>query len=391
VLQQERLRALGQMASGIAHDINNTISPVSLYVESLLGHESGLSDRARQYLTIILTAVEDVAQTVSRMREFYRPREPQLSLTRVDLNTLVQQVIDLTRSRWSDVPLQRGVSIDVQTELLGDLPTIVGSGGEIRDALTNLVFNAIDAMPEGGTLTLQTSVVLPNQSDGDLSSHVCVEVRDTGVGMDDDTRRRCIEPFFTTKGERGSGLGLSSVYGVAQRHTGQLQIDSERGRGTAVRLNFPLSTDEPTSGGGGRQLPARAPTQGLRILVVDDDPVIITSLQKALNDEGHFVTTAQGGQAGIDAFAAAREQGDPFAVVITDLGMPYVDGRKVAAAIRATSSTPIILLTGWGHSLIAEKDVPAGVDRVLSKPPRLTDLRVTLAELTQSVAPLTVS
>jgi CheY-like chemotaxis protein len=119
--------------------------------------------------------------------------------------------------------------------------------------------------------------------------------------------------------------------------------------------------------------------------------VIITSLQKALNDEGHFVTTAQGGQAGIDAFAAAREQGDPFAVVITDLGMPYVDGRKVAAAIRATSSTPIILLTGWGHSLIAEKDVPAGVDRVLSKPPRLTDLRVTLAELTQSVAPLTVS
>jgi CheY-like chemotaxis protein len=374
------------MASGIAHDINNTISPISLYVESLLGHETGLSDRARQELTIILTAIEDVAQTVARMREFYRPREPQLFLTHVDLNTLVRQVIDLTHSRWSDVPLKRGVAIDVKTELSPDLPAIVGSDGEIRDALTNLVFNAIDAMPEGGTLTLQTSVVLPNHSDGDLSRYVSVEVRDTGVGMDEDTRRRCIEPFFTTKGERGTGLGLSSVYGVVQRHSGQLQIDSERGRGTAVRLTFPVSADKPISGG--RQLPTRAPARGLRILVVDDDPLITTSLQKTLGDEGHFVTVAQGGQAGIDAFVASTQLGDPFAVVITDLGMPYVDGRKVAAAIRAASSTPIILLTGWGQSLIAEKDVPTGVDRVLSKPPRLTELRVALAELTHCDPPL---
>ena len=157
-MQQERLRALGQMASGIAHDINNAISPVSLYTESLLEREKSLSAPGRGQLQVIQRAIGDVAQTVARMREFYRPREPQMVLERVQLNELVQQVVDLTRVRWNDMPQQRGVTIELKLELANPLPVIMGADSEIREALTNLVFNAVDAMPEGGTLTLRTRV-----------------------------------------------------------------------------------------------------------------------------------------------------------------------------------------------------------------------------------------
>jgi PAS domain S-box-containing protein len=378
VLEQERLRALGQMASGVAHDINNAISPVALYTEALLEREPGLSERARQYLVTIQRAIDDVAQTVSRMREFYRPREPQQLLARVDLNRLIEQVIDLTRARWSDLPQRRGIVIDVQTNLAADLPAIQGAESEIRDALTNLVFNAVDAMPEGGPLSLRTTVV---------SGAVCAEVRDAGVGMDEDTRRRCVEPFFTTKGERGTGLGLASVYGMVERHSGSLEIESEPGKGTTVRLVFPAVASEVASTVA--DFAPRTPTRRLRMLIVDDDPLIIEALRASLQSDGHHVTAADGGQAGIDAFIAAEKGDEPFEVVITDLGMPYVDGRKVVSTIRAASrTTPIILLTGWGQRLAAENDVPLGVNRVLSKPPRLHELRIALAELSESAAHL---
>src|SRR5258708_9716315 len=205
VMQQERLRALGQMASGIAHDINNAISPIALYTESLLEREPGLSDRARNYLVTIQRAIEDVAETVARMREFYRQREPELTLAHVGLNRMIEHVVELTRARWSDVPLQKGIVIALQTDLAPDLPDIMRSEVEIRDALTNLVFNAVDAMPEGGVLTLRTRSVLSEVRLGDEAlPYVHVEVSDTGVGMDDETRRRCLEPFYTTKGERGT-------------------------------------------------------------------------------------------------------------------------------------------------------------------------------------------
>jgi len=147
-MQQERLRALGQMASGIAHDINNAISPVALYTESLLEREPNLSERARNYLVTIQQAIDDVAATVARMREFYRPREPEMQLARMAFNRTIEQVVNLTRARWADLPQQRGVVIDLRLELAPDLPAIMGAEGEIRDALTNLIFNAVDAMPE---------------------------------------------------------------------------------------------------------------------------------------------------------------------------------------------------------------------------------------------------
>jgi signal transduction histidine kinase/CheY-like chemotaxis protein len=375
VMQQERLRALGQMASGIAHDINNAISPVMLYTEVLLEQETSLSKRSRDYLITTQRAIEDVAHTVARMREFYRQQEPQLILTPVDLSRLAQQVLDLTRARWNDMPQQRGVVIEMRPELGANLLPAAGIESEIREALINLVFNAVDAMPNGGILTLRTRTAKLGSS----KPEVHVEVQDTGVGMDEETRRRCLEPFFTTKGERGTGLGLAMVYGVAQRHNAEIEIESALGKGTIVRLNFPVAST--TGDVAELEAPTPMPSR-LRILVVDDDPLLLKSLRDTLEIDGHLVTTANGGQAGIDAFLATEEHGECFSIVITDLGMPHVDGRKVASAIKGASpSTPVILLTGWGQRLVAEGDVPPHVDRVLNKPPKLRDLRSTLAEL----------
>lgn len=386
-MQQERLRALGQMASGIAHDINNAISPVALYAESLLEREPSLSDRARSYLTTIRQAIDDVANTVTRMREFYRNREPQLLLSEINLNDLVKQVIDLTHARWSSQPQERGVFINLRTELAEDLPKTMGADAEIRDALTNLIFNAVDAMPDGGTLTIRTRTMAHEDVAAELSSaiSVAVEVADTGVGMDGETRQRCLEPFFTTKGERGTGLGLAMVYGMVQRHSADLEIDSAPGRGTTVRLIFPVASAAFVATS---RFPA-APivNRRLRLLIVDDDPLLIKSLRDILEGDGHVVTAADGGKSGIDYFMAAAQRGDRFEAVITDLGMPYVDGRKVAVTVKAVSpSTPVIMLTGWGQRLLADNDSPEHVDRILSKPPRIHEIRLALAELVRAPA-----
>jgi CheY-like chemotaxis protein/anti-sigma regulatory factor (Ser/Thr protein kinase) len=241
----------------------------------------------------------------------------------------------------------------------------------VRDALTNLLLNAVDALPDGGDITFRTR--------GDpRDDQVIVEVQDTGVGMSETTRSRCLEPFFTTKGERGTGLGLPMVFGMVQRHGGELEIDSELGHGTTMRLIFPRAPTGMTARE--RTLPEKSPP--LRILLVDDDPLLLRSLRDALELDEHEVVTAEGGQAGIDAFADSANGGKEFDAVITDLGMPYVDGRKVATRIRQMSArVPIIMLTGWGHRLIATDDTPEHVNRVLSKPPKMAELRAALAEL----------
>jgi CheY-like chemotaxis protein len=374
-MQNERLRALGQMASGIAHDINNAISPVSLYTELLLQKESQLSDEGRARLQTMQRAIEDVAGTIERMREFYRPREAARHFTRVDLHALIDQVVGLTEPRWRALPQQRGIEIDLRRDFPAGKMEIYGDAVELRDALTNLIFNAVDAMPEGGVLTLSTSV-RPHNS----TPRVVLEIIDTGVGMDEETRRRCIEPFFTTKGERGTGLGLASVYGMLQRHDAELELDSEPGRGTTIRMVFPGIVDR--SATAAVTLPPQVIRRNLRILVIDDDPVLSRSLEDALRGDAHHVQLASGGQAGIDAFLGSNRAGRAFDLVITDLGMPRVDGRRVAEAIKSASpATPIILLTGWGQRLLDEGDIPPNIDRVLSKPPRLQQLRACIADL----------
>jgi len=376
VMQQERLRALGQMASGIAHDINNALSPAALYTQTLLERDSSLSREAKDYLAVIQRTIDDVAHTVERMKEFYRQRQPQRAHLPVDLNRTVGEVVELTRARWSAMPQERGIVIRMETDLAPALPLTVGTEGEIRDALTNLILNAVDAMPNGGQLTLRTRST--------ENGRATIEVIDTGIGMDETTRARCLEPFFTTKGERGTGLGLAMVYGMVERHGGEVQIESEPGKGTLIRLAFPpaLRTAQAHTA-----TPTPRPLQPLRILFIDDDPIMLKSLRDTLEQDGHTVVVADGGQRGIEAFHAAEERGQRFGAVITDLGMPHVDGRTVATAVKsAAPNVPVILLTGWGHRLLAENDTPPCVDRVLSKPPKLAALRLALAELTPQVA-----
>ena len=372
VMQQERLRALGQMASGIAHDINNAISPMALHTQALLETGANLTPRIRGYLEIVRRVTDDVSATVARMREFYRERDPQVALAPVDLNQLATQVIDMTRARWGDLPQRAGVTIEMRTDLAGALPPAKGIESEIREALTNLIFNAVDAMPHGGLLTVRSRAVAEPGS-----RRVAIEIVDTGIGMDENTRRRCLEPFFTTKGERGTGLGLAMVYGVAQRLGAQLEIDSEPGRGTTFRLIFAVA--EITAAAAAKPVAAPASVPPLRILIIDDDPVILDSMRLVLELDGHTVAAANDGRAGVDTFRAAHTAGEAFAVVITDLGMPYMDGHEVARAIKALSATtPVILLTGWGRRM-GEHDLPANVDRTLDKPPKLPELREALA------------
>jgi len=377
MLQQERLRALGQMASGVAHDINNAISPVALYTESLLDHAS-LDDNVREALLIIQRAIGDVAKTVARMREFSRPREAQLQLSRINLNDLVLQVIDLTRVRWRDQPQATGHVITLYADLAADLPAILGSDSEIRDALINLVFNAIDAMPQGGAITIRTSCMVESPGGKYREREaVWLEVIDDGAGMDEEVRRHCLEPFYSTKGERGTGLGLAMVYGMVQRHNADLEIVSAPGRGTKVRVRFATLGMRIKSSASHSEQVLAAPR---RILIVDDDPLIIHAMETALSSDGHTVVSAAGGQDAIAAFLQAHAQETPFDAVITDLGMPHVDGRQVAAAIKAADpGVQIIMLTGWGQRLLEDRDTPEHVDTVLSKPPRLADIRRALA------------
>jgi signal transduction histidine kinase/ActR/RegA family two-component response regulator len=373
VMQQERLRSLGQMASGIAHDINNALSPVALYTESLLATEAGLSAAGRSKLEVIQRAIDDAAATIARMSELYRRRDTQMTLVPIAAERLFQQVLDLTRARWSDMAHERGVMFDMRVEVEAAAPAALGVEGELREALTNLVFNAIDAMPEGGVVTMRARPIV--RANG--AAAVAMEVEDAGAGMDEQTRRRCLEPFFTTKGERGTGLGLAMVHATAQRHGGEMEIESEVGRGTIVRLVLAAANSGGETAAGALSQPSRR----MNILVVDDDPIVLRSMRDVLTADGHVVVTADGGQKGLDAFNEAIAAARPLDVVITDLGMPRVDGRQVARWVKsARPSMPVILLTGWGERLRAEDEAPEHVDYVLSKPARLGELRATLAQ-----------
>ncbi|MDE3067863.1 MAG: response regulator [Verrucomicrobiota bacterium] len=381
IMRQERLKALGQMASGIAHDINNTLSPIVGFAELIERGEPGLSPEARRHLRRIKTAGEDIAQIVSRLREFYRPRDRHELHAPVNLNQIAAQVVELTRPRWRDIPQSRGVMVEMRLDLDTQLPELAGSETEVREALTNLILNAVDALPDGGEITLRTRELnsdLPEAKRG-LLGHALLEVADTGVGMDAETRKHCLEPFFSTKGARGTGLGLAMVYGVMERHGGRIDIASEPGRGTRVQLIFPVRAVAPSSGAAPGADEKIGP---LRLLCIDDEPLLRELLMDMLASDGHRVELTGGGQAGLDAFRAARRRGEPFHAVLTDLGMPYLDGHAVAKILKRESpETPVIMLTGWGDFLKQDGALPGHIDGILSKPPHIREIRDMLRRL----------
>jgi len=377
VVQRERLLALGQMSSGMAHDINNAISPILGFSELLLQQEEGISDPARKHLSYIRLAAQDIAQMVARMSEFYRRRDQTEPLRPVDVNKLVGEVVELTRPRWRDMSQSQGANVKVTTNLGQNLPTLESNASELREGLTNILLNSVDALPSGGNIVISTRAAHLGKADG-AHDHLVIEVTDDGVGMDETTRRRCLEPFYSTKQQRGgTGLGLAMVYGMMERHEGRIEIDSELGRGTTMRLIFPLRQ---TAAAPPSATLGVAPRLGLRILCVDDEPLLREMMSEILAGQKHFVTAADGGRSGLGQFEYAQKEGKPFDVVITDLGMPDMDGRELAQKIKDISpETPIIMLTGWGKVLDEKLGACNAVDFVVSKPPRIKEITDAIA------------
>ncbi|MBU0542920.1 MAG: PAS domain S-box protein [Gammaproteobacteria bacterium] len=372
VLQQERLRALAEMAGGIAHDINNAISPVALYTDALLGSETNLSERGIKQLKTIQLAIDDVARTVDRMGQFSRRREEGTELTRVNLVTVCEQAMELTRARWHDIPLRNGISIDFNVEHDSNVPQIDAAESELREALINLIFNAVDAMPNGGTITLATRLEKKNDHD-----QIVIEIRDTGMGMSEETRRRCLEPFYTTKGERGTGLGLAMVYGIVKRMRGSIEINSVEQQGTSVRILLPSACRQKQAVA--LEEPADKPSNAYHLLLIDDDSKVLNALRDGLTACGHRVQVADSGSAGLELFSKAMNDGTPFDAVITDLGMPGMDGRQVAEALKTINKQcPVTLLTGWGKQLDAQTTVIPHIDAVLAKPPKISEIQALL-------------
>jgi signal transduction histidine kinase/CheY-like chemotaxis protein len=383
MMQQERLKALGQMASGVAHDINNALSPVIGFADLIALTETSLSDSGKKHLLYIKTAGEDIAHIVKRLREFYRPRNEREPLQAINLGLIAKQVIAMMQPRWRDIPQANGINIEMRQELGEVAPEFAGIESEIREALTNLILNAVDALPRGGAITVRTSALEQPVKNGDFSLNAVLEVSDTGVGMDELTQKRCLEPFYSTKGKRGTGLGLAMVYGGIERHDGKIEIESQPDKGTTMRLLFaarPMAVSSNTE-----PPESDEPPPPLHILCIDDEPALRTLVHDILENDGHKIELADGGQAGIKAFESATQRKDPFDVVITDLGMPMVDGHAVARAVKGQSSkTPVIMLTGWGAFFKGDGDVPTEVDGILSKPPRLREIRSMLRRVTCS-------
>lgn len=366
MIQQERLRALGTMASGIAHDLNNSLSIIMGYGDLLSRNAWPEESQERHFLRGILTAAEDSAHMVKRLREFYRPRTDQESWLTVDLNAVIEETIEMTAPRWQNAAEARGIGIRVDKKS-GTIPPIAVDPAEIREVLTNLIFNAIDAMPRGGTISLRT------RRDEEW---VVVEVEDSGVGMTPETVEHCFEPFYTTKGENGTGLGLSVAYGIMRRHGGHVAIRSRVRKGTLVTLRLPI-----VQVSSGRKKERRAPSVApLRVLLVDDHSAIREIVGAYLAEDRHIVETAENGAEALTKF---RER--PFDLVITDRAMPEMNGDALAMAIKEMQPRePVILFTGFADLLKETGQESQNVDLVLSKPARLDDLRRAIAQVMPS-------
>jgi signal transduction histidine kinase len=366
VVQQERFRAFGEMAGGVVHDFNNALMTVIGYSELLLAEPDAMSDpqQVKDYLGAINTAGRDASHVVSRLRDFYRPREKGEQFVAVDINKIIEEAVKLAAPKWKTQSISLGKTINIALEL-ERVPPVMGNEAELREVITNLVFNAVDALPKGGVITLRTR---PD------TRMVQFEVVDNGIGMSPEVRNRCLEPFFTTKGDRGTGLGLPMVFGIIKRHEGLLNIQSVPGEGTTLMIRLPVADEI-----GMRVETVERPTlmHSLSVLVVDNEPAVRDIVSRYLAADGHRVTTASSG-----AEAVQRFQGSDFDLLLTDHGMPGMTGLQLARFIRQMrANQPIVLLTGFTFD---SDRLPPEINRVIRKPIAPEKLRAVLAEVVRS-------
>jgi CheY-like chemotaxis protein len=346
----------------VVHDFNNALMSIIGYSKLLLEEPNTLSkeETAREYLRIILTAGQDSSKIVSRLRDFYRPRQNSDVFVSVDLKSIVEEIIPLTQPKWRDQARSKGKTVRIQSEL-EDVASILGNSAELREVFVNLVFNAVDAMPEGGLITLRT-----RNSNGS----VAVDVSDSGTGMTEEVRQRCLEPFFTTKGEHGTGLGLSTVFGIVRRHEGTLDVKTKLGEGTTFQLVFPSAAR------------AAVPTpesevsfgSSLKVLVVDDEKAARDLVVKYLHKDSHEVVTAASAD---DALQKMPKH--EFDLIITDYRMPGRNGLELAKQLREIGEgPPLIVISG---SELESDPLPDGVSAIMRKPITAEELRRVLGRV----------
>jgi GAF domain-containing protein/ActR/RegA family two-component response regulator len=365
LVRTEKLRALGEMASGVAHDFNNLLAAILGRTQLLLRRME--DPRLRQWLQVIERSALDGAQTVRRLQEFARVRRDQ-PLVPVDLNEVVRDAVEMTQSRWHEDCLRRGVVIEVRTHL-GAISLIAGDPAELREAMTNLILNAVDAMPSGGALTFTSALV---------DDQVEVTVSDSGMGIPEAIRDNIFDPFFTTKGPQGTGLGLSMTYGILSRHRAQITVESEEGQGSTFRLRFPALATRPTAATSGTE--AAPDPQALRCLVVDDEESVGAVIGDVLEALGHHAVVLTDGAAAIE-----RLRDERFDAVFTDLAMPGVSGWQVARAVKDRSpEVPVFVVTGFGVELSPEERRAHGVTAIFSKPLNIEDLVSAVARIVRA-------
>jgi PAS domain S-box-containing protein len=359
--QSEKLRSLGELAGGVAHEFNNVLAAILGRVQLLkLQLEPPLSPEERQKLLldllrsldIIEKASFDGAQVVKRIQEFSRKRTDDRDFKAININELLDNALEFTQMRWKNDAETKGITVAINKEY-ADLPATTGSASEIREVFTNIINNALDAMPDGGSITIRTC----REDD-----HICIKIADTGAGIPEMIRNRIFDPFFTTKGVQSTGLGMSVSYGIISRHHGSIAVDSTEGNGTAFTVKIPItremSHDKPL-------LKTEAEkNRKARILVIEDEDDVRQLLFDILSSEGHEVEVASDGIQGLGLF---KER--DFDLVCTDLGMPKVSGWQVAEEIkRIGRKVPVAIITGWDVNIMESELKEKAVNFVIQKP-----------------------
>ena len=360
LLQSEKLKSLGELSGGVAHDFNNVLAAILGRVQLLrmrLAPPPGVEEKRKpmlelhQGLEIIEKAALDGAETVRRIQEFSRRRAGDKGFTRVDINELIKHALEFTRAKWKDEAESKGIKMVVKKEL-SQIPPTLGSEAELREVLINLINNALDAMPQGGRLTIRTFKI---------DHSIGVMVKDTGIGIPQDMRERIFDPFFTTKGPQSTGLGLSVSYGIINRHRGTITVDSEEGKGTTFTISLHIAENLVKEE---RKESAPENLRKAKILVIDDEEGIRSILKDVLINAGHEVEVAFDGMHGIELFKKQQ-----FDLVITDLGMPLMSGWQVAEKMKGINKRiPVALITGWNVELKESEMKENYVDLIIKKP-----------------------
>ena len=361
LLQSEKLKSLGELAGGVAHDFNNILAAIlgraqllKMVVGSTQGDEGGKKsvNELKKGLDIIEKAAKDGAETVRRIQEFSRRRDDEAYFDTVDINEAIDHAIEYTKVRWKDDAELKGIKINVQKEF-SPVASVLGRAAELREVFTNLINNAIDAMPDGGTIRLETV---------NEGTHVSIKVKDTGIGIPGAIRERIFDPFFTTKGVKSTGLGLSVSYGIIKRHKGIILVDSAEGKGTMFTITIPFAEGVVESEA--KVKPLKGTQKRAHILVVEDEVAVLNLLASILTMGGHKVETATDGTQGIRLFQEKK-----FDLVFTDLGMPGMSGWQVAREVkRINGGIPVAIITGWNVELEEAEMRENGVDLIVQKP-----------------------